>query len=401
MTSAYIFDAVRTPRGRGRPDGALHEVTSLALAVQVLQAIRERNGLDTTWIDDVILGCVMPVGEQGSDIARIAALVAGFAQSVPGVSINRFCASGLEACNIAAGKVASGEARMVLAGGVESMSRVALGADGGAMMVDPTFAFDHYYAPQGIGADLIATLHGYSREAVDGYAVESQRRAARAWEQGRFARSIVPVLDQSGIVLLDRDEHMRPATTLQSLAGLKPAFVKQGESGYDSAALMRYPQVDQINHVHHGGNSSGVVDGAAAVLIGSKAAGEALGLTPRARIMGMVSVGSEPTIMLTGPAIATRKLLKRLGMSTADIDVVELNEAFAAVVLRYLQVLDLDPERVNVNGGAIAMGHPLGATGAMILGTALDELERTGKQTALVNLCVGAGMGTATVIERV
>lgn len=401
MTSAYIFDAVRTPRGRGRPDGALHEVTSLALAVQVLQAIRERNGLDTTWVDDVILGCVMPVGEQGSDIARIAALVAGFAQSVPGVSINRFCASGLEACNIAAGKVASGEVRMVLAGGVESMSRVALGADGGAMMVDPTFAFDHYYAPQGIGADLIATLHGYSREAVDGYAVESQRRAARAWEQGRFARSIVPVLDQSGIVLLDRDEHMRPATTLQSLAGLKPAFVKQGESGYDSAALMRYPQVDQINHVHHGGNSSGVVDGAAAVLIGSKAAGEALGLTPRARIMGMVSVGSEPTIMLTGPAIATRKLLKRLGMSTADIDVVELNEAFAAVVLRYLQVLDLDPERVNVNGGAIAMGHPLGATGAMILGTALDELERTGKQTALVNLCVGAGMGTATVIERV
>lgn len=401
MTSAYIFDAVRTPRGRGRPDGALHEVTSLALAVQVLQAIRERNGLDTTWVDDVILGCVMPVGEQGSDIARIAALVAGFAQSVPGVSINRFCASGLEACNIAAGKVASGEARMVLAGGVESMSRVALGADGGAMMVDPTFAFDHYYAPQGIGADLIATLHGYSREAVDGYAVESQRRAARAWEQGRFARSIVPVLDQSGIVLLDRDEHMRPATTLQSLAGLKPAFVKQGESGYDSAALMRYPQVDQINHVHHGGNSSGVVDGAAAVLIGSKAAGEALGLTPRARIMGMVSVGSEPTIMLTGPAIATRKLLKRLGMSTADIDVVELNEAFAAVVLRYLQVLDLDPERVNVNGGAIAMGHPLGATGAMILGTALDELERTGKQIALVNLCVGAGMGTATVIERV
>jgi len=401
MTCAYIFDAVRTPRGRGRPDGALHEMTSLALAVQVLQAIRERNGLDTTWVDDVILGCVMPVGEQGSDIARIAALVAGFAQSVPGVSINRFCASGLEACNIAAGKVASGEARMVLAGGVESMSRVALGADGGAMMIDPTFAFDHYYAPQGIGADLIATLHGYSREDVDRYAVESQRRAARAWEQGRFARSIVPVLNQSGIVLLERDEHMRPNTTVQSLAGLKPAFVKQGESGYDSAALARYRQVDQINHVHHGGNSSGVVDGAAAVLIGSKAAGQALGLKPRARIKGMVSVGSEPTIMLTGPAIATRKVLERVGMTIADIDLFELNEAFAAVVLRYLQVLDLDPAKVNVNGGAIAMGHPLGATGAMILGTALDELERTGKQTALVNLCVGAGMGTATVIERV
>jgi acetyl-CoA C-acetyltransferase len=401
MTSAYIFDAVRTPRGRGRPDGALHEMTSLALAAQVLQAIRNRNDLDTSLVDDVILGCVMPVGEQGSDIARIAALVAGYDQRVPGVSVNRFCASGLEACNIAAGKVVSGEAQFVVAGGVESMSRVALGADGGAMMVDPTFAFDHYYAPQGIGADLIATLFGYSREDVDGYAVESQRRAARAWDEGRFAKSIVPVLDQSGIVLLDRDEHMRPQTTLQSLAGLKPAFVKQGESGYNSVALHRYPQVDQITHVHHGGNSSGVVDGASAVLIGSRAAGEALGLKPRARIKGMVSVGSEPTIMLTGPAIATQKVLQRLRMTTADIDLFELNEAFAAVVLRYLQVLNLDHAKVNVNGGAIAMGHPLGATGAMILGTALDELERTDKETALVNLCVGAGMGTATVIERV
>ena len=401
MTSAYIFDAVRTPRGRGRPDGALHEMTSLALAVQVLQAIRNRNYLDTSLVDDVILGCVMPVGEQGSDIARIAALVAGFDQRVPGVSVNRFCASGLEACNIAAGKVASGEAQLVIAGGVESMSRVALSADGGAMMVDPTFAFDHYYAPQGIGADLIATLFGYSREDVDGYAVESQRRAARAWDEGRFAKSIVPVLDQSGIVLLERDEHMRPQTTLESLAGLKPAFVKQGESGYNSVVLQRYPQVDQINHVHHGGNSSGVVDGASAVLIGSRAAGEALGLKPRARIKGMVSVGSEPTIMLTGPAIATQKVLQRLRMTTADIDLFELNEAFAAVMLRYLQVLNLDPAKVNVNGGAIAMGHPLGATGAMILGTALDELERTDKETALVNLCVGAGMGTATVIERV
>jgi acetyl-CoA C-acetyltransferase len=401
MTSAYIYDAVRTPRGRGRADGALHEMTSLALAVQVLQAIRNRNGLDTSLVDDVILGCVMPVGEQGSDIARIAALVAGYDQRVPGVQVNRFCASGLEACNIAAGKVLSGEAQFVIAGGVESMSRVALGADGGAMLVDPTFAFDHYYAPQGIGADLIATLHGFSRTDVDGYAVESQRRAALAWSEGRFAKSIVPVLDQSGIVLLDRDEHMRPQTTLESLAALKPAFVKQGESGYDNVALHRYPHIEQISHVHHGGNSSGVVDGASAVLIGSKAAGEALGLKPRARIKGMVSVGSEPTIMLTGPALATQKVLQRLRMTTSDIDLFELNEAFAAVVLRYLQVLNLDHAKVNVNGGAIAMGHPLGATGAMILGTALDELERTDKETALINLCVGAGMGTATVIERV
>lgn len=401
MTFAYIYDAVRTPRGRGRSDGALHETTALSLASQMLGAIRQRNALDTQLVDDVILGCVMPVGEQGSDIARIAALVAGYDQRVPGVQVNRFCASGLEACNIAAGKVLSGEARFVVAGGVESMSRVALGADGGAMLVDPSFAFDHYYAPQGIGADLIATLHGFSREDVDGYAVQSQRRAALAWSEGRFSRSIVPVLDQSGIVLLDRDEHMRPQTSLESLAGLKPAFVKQGESGYDTAALQRYPQIERISHVHHGGNSSGVVDGAAAVLIGSREAGDALGLKPRARIRGMASIGSEPTIMLTGPAAVTRKLLQRLHMTTADIDLFELNEAFAAVVLRYLQVLELDPAKVNVNGGAIAMGHPLGATGAMILGTALDELERSDKQTALVNLCVGAGMGTATVIERV
>ncbi|MGG2561207.1 acetyl-CoA C-acetyltransferase [Pseudomonas aeruginosa] len=401
MTSAYIYDAVRTPRGRGRSDGALHEVTALNLASQVLQAIRERNGLDTALVDDVILGCVMPVGEQGSDIARIAALVAGYDQGVPGVHLNRFCASGLEACNIAAGKVASGEARFVVAGGVESMSRVALGADGGAMLVDPAFAFDHYYAPQGIGADLIASLYGFSRRDVDSYAVESQRRAMRAWDEGRFARSIVPVLDQSGIVLLERDEHMRPQTTLESLAGLKPAFVKMAESGYAAATLQRYPQVERLEHVHHGGNSSGVVDGASAVLIGSKAAGAVLGLKPRARIVGMASIGSEPTIMLTGPALVTQKLLRRLGMDISDIDLFELNEAFAAVVLRYQQVLELDPSKVNVNGGAIAMGHPLGATGAMILGTALDELERTDKQTALVNLCVGAGMGTATVIERV
>lgn len=401
MTEAYIFDAVRTPRGKGRTDGALHEITALSLASQVLEAVRDRNGLDTALVDDVILGCVMPVGEQGSDIARIAALVAGYDETVPGVQINRFCASGLEACNMAAAKVALGEARFVVAGGVESMSRVALGADGGAMMVDPSFAFDHYYAPQGIGADMIATIHGFSRDDVDAYAVESQRRSERSWQEGRFARSVVPVLDQAGIVILAHDEHMRPQTDMQSLGALKPAFVKMGESGYDAAARARYPEMGPINHVHHGGNSSGIVDGASAVLIGSKEAGEAAGLKPRARILGTASIGSEPTIMLTGPESVTRKLLDRLGMTKADIDLFELNEAFAAVVLRYMQALDLDPAKVNVNGGAIAMGHPLGATGGMILGTMVDELERSGKETALINLCVGAGMGTATVIARV
>ena len=401
MGAAYIYDAVRTPRGRGRPDGALHEITALSLAAQALGALRDRNDLDTSQVDDVILGCVMPVGEQGSDIARVAALVAGYDQMTAGVQINRFCASGLEACNMAAAKVIAGEARFAIGGGVESMSRVPLGADGGAMLVDPAFAFDHHYAPQGIGADLIATLHGFTRADVDGYAVESQRRAALAWQEQRFAKSVVPVLDQAGIVRLDYDEHMRPGTTVESLAKLKPAFGPMGEAGYDAVALRRYPQIDRIDHVHHGGNSSGIVDGAAAVLIGSKEAGDAAGLKPRARIMGMASIGSEPTIMLTGPALVTQKLLGRLGMTTADIDIYELNEAFASVVMRYLQLLDLDPAKVNVNGGAIAMGHPLGATGAMILGTALDELERTGRATALVNLCVGAGMGTATVIERI
>ncbi|MGE0775536.1 MAG: acetyl-CoA C-acetyltransferase [Sphingomonadaceae bacterium] len=401
MAHAYIYDAVRTPRGRGRPDGALHEITALSLAAQSLSSIRDRNGLDTGLVDDVILGCVMPVGEQGSDIARIAALVAGYDQRTAGVQINRFCASGLEACNIAAAKVISGEARFAIGGGVESMSRVALAADGGAMLVDPAYVHDHYYAPQGIGADLIATLHGYGREDVDRYAVESQRRAALAWEEKRFARSILPVLDQSGIVRLDHDEHMRPGTTVESLAKLKPAFVPMGEQGYDAVAVRRYPQIDAISHVHHGGNSSGIVDGAAAVLIGSLEAGQAAGLKPRARILGGASIGSEPTIMLTGPALVTRKLLDRLGMTTADIDIFELNEAFASVVMRYLDLLDLDPAKVNVNGGSIAMGHPLGATGAMILGTALDELERSSKAAALVNLCVGAGMGTAAVIERV
>lgn len=401
MNETYIYDAVRTPRGKGRPDGALHEITALSLAAQVLQAIRDRNNLDTSMVDDVIMGCVMPVGEQGSDIARIAAIVAGYNETVPGVQINRFCASGLEACNIAAAKVALGEARFAIGGGVESMSRVALAADGGAMMVDPTFAFDHYYAPQGIGADMLATIYGFTREDVDTYAVQSQKRAALAWNEGRFSRSIMPVLDQAGIVILDHDEHMRPGTDSQSLGALKPAFTKMAEAGYGAAAAARYPDMGAINHVHHGGNSSGIVDGASAVLIGSKEAGDAAGLKPRARILGTASIGSEPTIMLTGPEFVTRKLLSRLGMQVGDIDLYELNEAFAAVVLRYAQALDLDPGKLNVNGGAIAMGHPLGATGGMILGTALDELERTGKETALINLCVGAGMGTAMAIARI
>lgn len=401
MTDAFIYDAVRTPRGRGRPDGALHEITALSLAAQVLAAVRDRNGLDTQLIDDVILGCVMPVGEQGSDIARIAALVAGYAQDVPGVQINRFCASGLEACNIAAAKVSSGEARFVVAGGVESMSRVALGADGGAMLADPSFAYDHYYAPQGIGADMIATMNGFSRHDVDSYAVSSQRRAATAWQEGRFSRSIVPVLDQAGAVRLARDEHMRPDTDVQSLSTLKPAFARSADAGYGAAARACYPDMPPLEHVHHGGNSSGIVDGASAVLIGSKAAGDAAGLKPRARFVRTASIGSEPTIMLTGPEFVTRKVLDRAGMTSGDIDLFELNEAFAAVVLRYQAALNIDPDRLNVNGGAIAMGHPLGATGAMILGTALDELERTGKSTALINLCVGAGMGTAAIIERV
>jgi acetyl-CoA C-acetyltransferase len=401
MPDAYIFDAVRTPRGRGRRDGALHEVTALSLAVQTLQALRDRNGLDTRVVDDVVLGCVMPVGEQGADIARVAALTAGFAETVAGVQVNRFCASGLEACNIAAAKVVAGEADIAIGGGVESMSRVPMGADGGAWASDPTAAFATYFTPQGIGADLIATLHGFTRADVDTYAVESQRRAAQAWAEGRFAGSVIPVTDQLGLVLLDRDEHMRPDTTLESLAALSPAFAGLGEMAFDGVIQQRYPEVSRVSHVHHAGNSSGIVDGAAAVLIASREAGQALGLRPRARIAGMASVGSEPSIMLTGPALVTQKLLKRLGMTVADIDLFELNEAFASVVLRMMRLLDIPPERMNVNGGAIAMGHPLGATGAMILGTVLDELERTGGSTALVTLCVGAGMGTATVIERV
>ncbi len=400
---AYIYDAVRSPRGRGKPDGALHEVTPVALAAQLLRAVPDRTGIDSVQIEDVILGCVTPVGEQGADIARIAALMAGYHQDVPGVQVNRFCGSGLEAVNIAAAKVMAGEVDLAVGGGVESMSRVPMMSDGGALASDPAVAYQTYFVPQGIGADLLATLHGFTRTDCDAFAVESQRRARRAWDEGRFSRSILPIRDIIGQVLLDHDEHMRPDADLQALGTLKPAFEEMGRKmpGFDAVALLRYPTVERIDHVHHAGNSSGIVDGAAAVLVGSQRAGQRLGLRPRARICAMGSIGSEPTIMLTGPEHIARKLLDRSGLSVADIDLWEINEAFASVVLRTIQALDLDPSRVNVNGGAIAMGHPLGATGAMILGTALDELERTGRQRALVCLCVAAGMGTGAIIERV
>lgn len=402
MAEAYVYDAVRTPRGKGKNTGTLHETTALSLATQALAAIRDRNNLDTSKIDDVYLGCVTPIGEQGSDIARIAVLNANYAESVAGVQVDRFCASGLEAVNIAAAKVKSGEADLAIGGGVEAMSRVPMGSNGGSWASDPSIAMKTYFVPQGIGADTIATKYGFSRTDVDAYAVQSQQRAAKAWKEGRFKKSIVPVKDQLGVTLLDHDEHMRPDTTLQSLGALDPSFQAQGEMmpGFDAVIQQRYPELERVNHVHHAGNSSGIVDGAAAVLIGSKEMGDALGLKPRARILGGASIGSEPSIMLTGPEFVTAKLLKRLGMTTKDIDLWELNEAFAAVVLRWVQAFDLDMEKVNVNGGSIAMGHPLGATGAMILGTMVDELERSNKERALITLCVGAGMGTATVIER-
>ena len=402
MTEAFIFDHVRTPRGRGKPNGSLHEIPSIELATQALRAIRDRNSLDTGRVDDVVLGCVGPIGEQGANIARVATLNAGYAISVPGKQLNRFCASGLEAVNTAAAQVMSGQSDLCIAGGVEALSRVAMGSDGGAWAVDPAVAHRTRYIPQGISADLLATLYGITRDAVDRYALESQRRAAHAWEQGHFRRSIVPVVDQLGLTVLDRDEHMRPGTTLEELAGLKPSFDRMGEDfGFDAIAQQRYPQVERIDHIHHAGNSSGIVDGAAATLIGTREMGKALGLTPRARIVGFASTGTEPTIMLTGPAPSAEKVLGRCGMKVGDIDLFEVNEAFAAVVLRFMQALDVPHDKVNVNGGAIALGHPLGATGAMILGTALDELERRDLRTALVTLCVGAGMGTATIIERV
>jgi acetyl-CoA C-acetyltransferase len=402
MTEAFIYDAVRTPRGKGRKDGALHEVTALELGSQVLRSIRDRNNLDTSLVDDVVYGVVDPVGEAGSNIARIAVLNADYSESTAGVQINRFCASGLEACNMAAAQVMSGQSDMTIGGGVESMSRVGMGASGGAWATDPSIAIKSYFVPQGIGADLIATKDGFSRDDVDAYSVESQKRAVNAWKNGYFKKSVTPVKDINGLTILDRDEHIRADTTMQSLAALQPSFAQLGDfAGFDAVAIQRYPEVEAINHVHHAGNSSGIVDGAAAVLIGNKAAGKSAGLKPRARIRAFASIGSEPCIMLTGPALVTEKVLKRAGMTTKDIDLFELNEAFASVVLRFMKVLDIPHDKINVNGGAIAMGHPLGATGAMIMGTVLDELERRNLNTALVTLCVGAGMGTATIIERV
>jgi acetyl-CoA C-acetyltransferase len=402
MPDAFIFDAVRTPRGRGKADGSLHEVTALSLAAQALGAIKDRHDFDPNIVDDVVMGCVDPVGEAGGDIARVAALVAGYGDGVPGIQINRFCASGLDAVNFAAAEVMSGQHDMVIGGGAESMSRVGLGASGGAWSMDPTIAVEHYFLPQGISADLIATKYGFSRDDVDAYAVESQKRAAKAWQEGRFKYSVVPVMDCYGLTILAHDEHMRPTTTMQTLAQLQPSFVQMGEmGGFDAVAVQKHPEIEGVNHVHHAGNSSGIVDGAAAVLMGTREAGAKAGLKPRARIKAFANIGSEPAIMLTGPIDVTEKVLRKSGMSKSDIDLWELNEAFASVVLRYMQALDIPHDKINVNGGAIAMGHPLGATGAMILGTVLDELERTGKSTALVTLCIGAGMGTATIIERV
>jgi acetyl-CoA C-acetyltransferase len=402
MTDAYLYDHVRTPRGKGRPDGKLHEISAVSLASQTLQALRDRNALDTTQVEEVILGCVAAVGEQGGNIARIATLNAGYDESVPGVQLNRYCSSGLDAVNFAAAKVMAGQAEMAIGGGVEMMSRTPMGSDGGAWAIDPQVAFRTRFVMQGISADLLASLHGYSREQLDAYALASQQRAALAWAEGRFARSIIPVRDVVGAVVLDRDEHFRPETTAESLATLKPAFHEMGTKyGFDAVALQRYPEVERIEHLHHAGNSSGVVDGAGAVLVGSLAAGQRAGLRPRARIRSFASIGTEPTLMLTGPAPSAQRALAKASMSAEDIDLWELNEAFSAVVLSFMDTMQVPHERINVNGGAIAFGHPLGATGAMILGTVLDELERTGKGTALVNLCVGAGMGTATIIERV
>ncbi|HEX4236472.1 MAG TPA: acetyl-CoA C-acetyltransferase [Xanthobacteraceae bacterium] len=402
MPDAFIYDHVRTPRGRGKVDGALHEVTALSLASQTLGAIKSRNNLDTTLIDDVVMGVVDPVGEAAADIARSAALVAGYGDTVAGVQINRFCASGLDAVNFAAAKIMSGQQKLAVGGGVESMSRVGIGSAGGAWSVDPSIAVAHYFLPQGVSADLIATKYGFSRDDVDAYAVESQKRAAAAWDDGRFSRSVVPVKDVNGLTILAKDEHMRPGTTMQSLAALQPSFAQLGElGGFDAVAIQAHPEVELVNHVHHAGNSSGIVDGAAAVLVGNKEAGDKIGRKPRARVRAFANIGSDPALMLTGPIGVTKKVLKAAGMQLSDIDLIEVNEAFAAVVLRFMQAFELDGSNVNVNGGAIALGHPLGATGAMILGTLVDEMERRDVATGLVTLCIGAGMGTATIIERV
>ncbi len=402
MPEAFIYDHVRTPRGKGKSDGSLHEVTALALATAPLKALKERNNLEVDSIDDVVLGVVDPVGEAGGDIARFAAINAGYGTSVPGVQINRFCASGLDAVNFAAAQVMSGQHEMTIGGGAESMSRVGILSSGAAWPMDPSIAVPTYFMPQGVSADLIATKYGFSRDDVDAYAVQSQERAATAWKEGRFKNSVIPVKDINGITILDHDEHMRPGTTMQSLGQLQPSFAAMGSmGGFDAVAVQSHPEIEAVNYVHHAGNSSGIVDGAGAVLIGSAEGGKKRDLKPRAKIRAFANIGSEPAMMLTGPVDVTKKVLERSGMKLSDIDLFELNEAFASVVLRYIQAFNIDTAKINVNGGAIAMGHPLGATGAMILGTVLDELERTNKSTALVTLCIGGGMGTATIIERV
>ncbi len=402
VPQAYVYDAIRTPRGKGKKDGSLHEVKPVDLVVTLLDEVRKRHdSFDPERVDDVVLGCVSPIGDQGGDIAKTAALAAGYPETTSGVQLNRFCASGLEAVNQAAARIRSGWEDMILAGGVESMSRVPMGSDGGSWASDPATAFDTSFVPQGIGADLIATLEGWSREDVDAFAAESQHRAAKAQANGFFDSSVVPVKDDNGLTVLERDEFIRPGTTVEGLAGLKPSFQFHGDLGFDNVALEKYHWVEKINHVHHAGNSSGIVDGAALVAIGSEQVGKDLGLTPRARFVSAAVSGADPTIMLTGPAPAARKALAKAGLKPEDIDLYEINEAFAAVAMRFTRDLGLDPEIVNVNGGAIAMGHPLGATGAMILGTLIDELERRDLKRGLATLCVGGGMGIATVVELV
>ncbi|MCO5153428.1 MULTISPECIES: acetyl-CoA C-acetyltransferase [unclassified Shinella] len=401
MTDVFIYDHVRTPRGRGKKDGSLHEVPSVRLAAKVLEAVRDRNGLDTSKVDDIVMGCVDPVMDAGSVIPKAAAFEAGYSTRAPGMQISRFCASGLDAVNFGTAKIAQGADDIVIAGGVESMSRVGLGMSGGSWFMDPSVNFPAYFMPQGVSADLIATKYGFSRDDVDAYAVESQKRAAHAWQNGYFKNSVVPVKDINGLTILAHDEHMRPGTDMQALAQLQPSFQMPGEmGGFEAVAIQAHPEIEGITYVHHAGNSSGIVDGAAAVLLGSKEGGNILGKKARGRIKAFANIGSDPALMLTGPVDVTEKLLARTGMQLSDIDLFELNEAFAAVVLRYMQAFDIPHDRINVNGGAIAMGHPLGATGAMILGTVLDELERRDLNTALVTLCIGAGMGTATIIER-
>ena len=403
MTDAYIYDTVRTPRGKGRPDGSLHEVTSVRLSAQILDALKERNGLEGHAVEDVIWGNVTQIGEQGGCLARTAVLASQLDESIPGLAINRFCASGMEAVNLAANQVRGGAGQAYIAGGVEMMGRVPMGSDGAAIAADPSLALETYFVPQGISADIIATEYGFTRDQADELAVRSQKRAATAWDEGRFDRSIVPVRDVNGLTILDRDEYMRPQTDMQSLGGLKPAFKEMGETmpGFDKVALLKYPHLETIDHIHHAGNSSGIVDGAAGVLIASREWGEANGLKPRARIRATAKIGTDPTIMLTGPVPVTEKILRDSGMEIGDIDLFEVNEAFASVVLRFMQRFDVSADVLNVNGGSIAMGHPLGATGAIIIGTLLDEMERSDRETGLATLCIASGMGAATIIERV